>query len=275
RLVGEGRMDLDEDVSRYLGDLVLSRTDGSPARATVRQILTHTAGLTVHGFDGYLRSQSIPTAEQIILGQPPANSDPVVQEREPGEKWEYSGGGYTVLQKCVMNVTGRSFEEAMDELVLRPLEMEFSTFRQDVTEDLASGHSGGKEVEGGHMIMPELAAAGLWTTPSDLARFGIHIQKILSGEEGIVPANLVREMVREQCRTADFGDTEKGMGLGCFLDEICGRPCFGHGGDNIGFESSAWFALDGSFGFCLMVNSDDAWKIMDKLAMYLLEEEDK
>ncbi len=263
RLAADNKMLLDDDISTYLGGLTPRKVDGTPAKATARQILTHTAGFNVHGFDGYPVGANIPSAAQIIAGEAPCNSSRILQEYEPGRRWRYSSGGFMVLQKCVENITGNTLPDLMEDLIFGPLEMSDSTFRQDVSEHIAAGYSAGKAVPGGHRIMPELAAAGLWTTPSDLAKFGIHLQKILRGETGIIPQRLVQEMVTPYSEAApDLGKT----GLGCYIKVHDGMEYFGHTGDNIGFASQVLFSICGGDGICILVNSDDAFPLVEQIS---------
>lgn len=265
RLIADGKLSLDDDIGMYIDPLYLQRSDGSLARATVRQILSHTAGFQVHGFDGYDYRAKLPTLDQIITGTVPSNSTKVVQENAPGEKWSYSGGGFIILQKCIENISGESFPQLMDSLVLEPLEMSDSTFRQDITENLATGYTArGISLPGGHMIMPELAAAGLWTTAADLAKFGIHLQTILAGNQGLLPQELVKEMVSPHCVAVT--DSPCHAGLGCFLTTIGNMNFFGHSGDNIGFESQVNYSLRGGNGYCILVNSDEAYPLIKRLA---------
>lgn len=225
RLAAEGKLSLEDDVNRYLDGLRLQTADGSPAKATIRQVLSHTAGLGVSGFWGYEQGAVLPTTAQIILGEPPCNSPRVVQEYTPGEHWIYSGGGYMVLQKCVENISGVPFAGFMEQTILFPLEMADSTYRQDVTENIANGYlTDFVPVPGGHHLMPEQAAAGLWTTAADLARFGLHLQNILRGKTGVIPQDLVREMIQPQHPDRlDMEGTVCRTGLGCYLKSIRGE----------------------------------------------------
>lgn len=267
RFVAEGKLSLDDDVSRHLGDLHLLRADGSPAKATVRQLLSHTAGFNVSGFDGYGIGERVPTTAQILAGEEPCNSPKIAQEHEPGERWIYSGGGFMVLQRCLENISGMSFAEMMEQCILGPLGMANSTFAQDVTENLAEGYSDGKAVADGHNIMPEQAAAGLWTSATDLARLGIHLQSILRGDSGLIPKMLIDEMVTPHVLTP-MGEACY-SGLGCYLNTFDGIAYFGHAGDNIGFESEVNFSLQGGNGYCILVNSDDAYPLIEKLGEQL------
>ena len=265
-------MSLEDDVSRYLGDLRLQDADGRPAKATVRQILSHTAGFGVHGFYGYGHGGELPDTAQIIRGEPPCNSPKVVQEYRPGEHWVYSGGGFMILQKCVENIADMPFADFMEQAVLRPLDMTDSTYRQDVTERIARGYTTDwNPVPNGHQLMPEQAAAGLWTTAVDLAKFGIHLQNILRGKAGVIPQALVEEMVTPQHGDVlDLEGTACKTGLGCYGKQLYGEAYFGHSGSNVGFKSLVNFSLHGGKGCCVMVNADAAAPLRGKIQDFFL-----
>ena len=172
-LVDRGALDLDADVAVSLTSWTLPR---GPERGAVslRRLLSHTAGVNVPGFGGYRRGRPVPTLFDVLDGRPPATSDPVRVVEPPGRGCRYSGGGYTVVQQLVADAAGRPFAEAARDLVLRPLAMDRSTFAplDPAAPDVAwsPGHDG-TAVPGGWHAYPESAAAGLWTTPTDLARF--------------------------------------------------------------------------------------------------------
>lgn len=272
-LVAENKMSLDDDIGKYLGDVRLQGFDGLPAKATVRQILSHTAGFGVHGFDGYGHGVRLPTTAQIILGESPCNSPKVVQEYAPGKHWVYSGGGFMVLQKCVENISGIPFANFMEEKILFPLNMMDSTFRQDITGNIAGGFTTDfNPVPNGHYLMPEQAAAGLWTTAADLAKFGIHLQNILRGKEGLVPQPLVQEMIRPQHDDIlDLENTACKTGLGCYLKYIHGEAYFGHSGGNYGFNSRVNFSVQNGNGCCVLINSDAADPLIGKIQNFFLD----
>jgi CubicO group peptidase (beta-lactamase class C family) len=110
RLVQAGKLDLDTDVNQYLkGWQIPQNQFGSKSVITLRKLLTHTAGVTVHGFEGYASGKSVPTLFQILNGVSPANSPPIVVDTPPGTMWRYSGGGYVIVQKILQDVTGTPF----------------------------------------------------------------------------------------------------------------------------------------------------------------------
>ncbi|HEY9909415.1 MAG TPA: serine hydrolase domain-containing protein, partial [Thermosynechococcaceae cyanobacterium] len=177
RLVQEGRLNLDEDINTYLTSWRAPAIEDWQPRITLRQLLSHTAGLTVHGFPGYRNSEPLPTTVQILNGEPPANTDKVEVNIIPGLHHRYSGGGTTVAQQVLVDVLGKPFPEIMRELVLDPLGMTNSTYQQPLpnhwSAKAATAHLfSGIPLEGKHHVYPEMAAAGLWTTAADLAKVG-------------------------------------------------------------------------------------------------------
>lgn len=271
-LVAENKISLDDDVNKYLGNIFLQDFNGLPARATIRQILSHTAGFGVHGFAGYGHDVKLPTTEQIILGEPPCNSPKVVQEYTPGEHWVYSGGGFMILQKCIENISGIPFADFMAQTVLLPLDMTDSTFRQDITESIVQGYPIDRTpVPDGYNLMPEQAAAGLWTTASDLAKFGIHLQNTLRGKAGLVPQALVQEMIRPQHDDIlDLENTHCKTGLGCYIKYIHDEAYFGHSGSNFGYKSRINFSVQNGNGCCVLINSDAAAPLVQKIQNFFL-----
>ncbi len=254
KLVEGGIFDLDEDINKYLISWKVPDNESWKPRITLRQLLSHTAGVTVHGFDGYNVNDEIPTLLQILNGEYPANSDPIRVNIPPEVQFRYSGGGYTILQQVMLDTFKRPFDDIMRELVLDPLEMNNSRFQQPISKENTSkiawgyGYTG-DEIEAGYHIYPELAAAGLWTTPSDLAKFGIELQLILKGKDnGILKLESLEDMFKMS--------TEVPYGLG--LDTQGDEPniLFGHGGHNFGFLSDMFFSKDGGEGFVLMINSN-------------------
>jgi CubicO group peptidase (beta-lactamase class C family) len=263
-LAERGVLGPDDDVNRSLRSWKLpdnELTDGHPV--TARRILSHTAGLTVHGFPGYPAGYELPTLRQILDGTPPANTGPVRVEHEPGSRFQYSGGGTVVLQQVICDVTGQPFPDVMSETVLAPLRMEHSTFEQPLPDRLraaaASGHrSDGSVVEGKWHVYPEMAAAGLWTTPSDLARFAIELLLAWAGEsDRVVSQATAREML-----TPQGGGP---VGLGPFLEGSGSSACFSHAGANEGYRCELIGVLERGQGAVVMTNSDEGQQLVTEL----------
>ena len=261
RLVEAGRLDLDAPVDRYLDSWTLPPHDFDEP-VTLRRLASHTAGTTVHGFPGYARSAPRPgTTAGVLRGE--GNTPAVVVELEPGSAYRYSGGGTTILQQVVEDVTGLPFPAYMDDAVLRPAGMTRSTFAQplpgDRWDDAASGHrANGTAVEEGWHVYPEMAAAGLWTTPGDLARFAVAMQRALAdagedGGEGAGEGPTAAPLLSPGTARMALEPVRDGYGLGFGTDPATGR--FGHGGANEGFRATLVAFRDGR-GVVVMTNSD-------------------
>ncbi len=255
RLVERGALALNETVNSRLRSWRIpdnELTEAAPV--TVRHLLTHSGGLTVHGFPGYAQGAAIPTTAEVLDGRAPANTPPVLVDTPPGETWRYSGGGYTVLQQLVEDVTGRAFPKVMSELVLEPAGMSRSRFEQPLSaaslENAASGHVGedSAPMPGVSHTYPELAAAGLWTTPADLLALTSAILDSRAGAEGaLLSEDAALEMLAAQIEM---------QGLGFQLTDARDGVVFGHSGSNAGFRSQ-WFAYeDGRGGAAVMTNAD-------------------
>ncbi len=186
-LVEEGLLDLAAGANDVLTGWRVPEHDwSSSSPVTLRGLITHSAGLTVHGFPGYGPGEIVPDTAGVVAGL--GNTPAVVVDVEPRSQWRYSGGGYTVMQLLLEQVSGRAFPELMAETVLQPLGMTHSTYEQPLPESrrarAATGYrDGGAPVEGRYHTYPEMAAAGLWMTPSDLARFAIAIQQARAGSD--------------------------------------------------------------------------------------------
>ena len=263
RLVQAQQLDLDADVNAYLTSWQVPANAGWQPRVTLRQLLSHAAGLTVHGFPGYLRSEPLPTVPQILDGQPPANTPAVRVNLLPGTQFRYSGGGTTVAQQVVVDRLGKPFPQIMRELILEPLEMQHSTYEEPLPRAkeaaAATAHPWQyRPVEGGWHVYPEMAAAGLWTTPTDLAKAGLALQRILRGEPGGI---LYRETL-EQMLTPQIGED---MGLGFFLQGTGANARFGHGGWDEGFIAEATFYREGGQGAVVMINSNQGHALVPEI----------
>ena len=238
RLVARGVLDLDADVNSYLTGWQVPGTASWQPRVSLRQLLSHTAGVTVDSFPGYPHGQSRPTLLQVLAGHEPANTAPVTVDALPGAAFRYSGGGYCIVQHLLEACTGAPFPVLMRELVLDPLGMADSTFEQPLPPErdtlAACAHrSGAQPIRRGSHVYPEMAAAGLWTTASDLARFLVALQAAYAGaRDSVVPQELAQEMLSPQVDDViDLGMPLGGIGegkhlgsigLGIFLDGVGG-----------------------------------------------------
>jgi CubicO group peptidase (beta-lactamase class C family) len=231
-----GKLASDADVNLYLKSWKIPENNWTKAKkVTLKNIVSHTAGFTVSGFPGYQITDPIPTAVEVLSGLKPANTPMVYVDKLPGLNFRYSGGGYTVLQQMLIDIEGKDYGSIMEEKVLSPLGMKNSTFAQPLPESkkqfAATAYTlDGKKVEGRYHVYPEQAAAGLWSTAEDYAKFVIDIQRTLNGKSSIV---ISKKMAEEF--TSPY--IEPIIGLGVFLEDYNGSSYFCHGGWNEGFSS--------------------------------------
>jgi CubicO group peptidase (beta-lactamase class C family) len=253
RIVEQGKLALDDDVNARLTSWKIPENKFTgKEKVTLRRLLSHTAGLTVHGFGGYPADAPVPTLVQVLDGLKPANSDAVRVDVAPGSIYRYSGGGFTVVQQLMIDVTGRPFPDLLAELVLRPIGMDDSTYEQPLPAarrgTAASGHlDDGRLLPGRYHTYPEMAAAGLWTTPTDLAKFLIEIERALQGRSSVIPAATAREMTTIQ---------KSRYGLGLSIEGTGPAARFGHGGSNEGFKCQMTAFVEGGRGAVVMTNGD-------------------
>ena len=260
QLVQEGKLNLDADVNDHLRTWRLPASElASTQKVTLRRLLSHSAGMTVHGFAGYAPGEQVPTLVDVLNGSPPANSPPIVVDIVPGTRWRYSGGGYEVMQQLVQDVTQQPFAQLMAERVLRPLGMSQSTFQQPLPAyamaNVATPYdSSGRPIAGGPHIYPEQAAAGLWTTPTDLARYVIGVQQAAAGGSG-------RVLSQESVRTM-LTNVKATWGVGPEVGGTAPHRYFTHGGANAGYRCLLVGYTDGD-GAVVMTNGDLGGEITD------------
>jgi CubicO group peptidase (beta-lactamase class C family) len=192
KLVQDKKLDLNTDINTYLSSWRFTYDSLSKGKkVTMAMLLSHSAGLNVHGFEGYEPGAPLPTIVQVLNGEKPANSPRVKSMFEPGLRDEYSGGGITISQMIVMDITHMPYADYMKRAVLKPLGMNNSTYAQpanDVNQALlATAYTvDRKPVRGSYHIYPEQAAAGLWTNPTDLAKYIIESQLAYEGKSAKV-----------------------------------------------------------------------------------------
>jgi len=269
KLAETGIIDLDTDVNSYLKSWQLTGKDGWQPRVTLRQLLSHSAGTTIHGFPGYPPSGPLPTIPQILGGVPPANTQAVVVDVLPGTQFRYSGGGTTIAQQVVVDVTGSPFPELMRELILDPVGMVDSGYEQRapaVFARAARGHAlNGVEMPGGYHVYPEMAAAGLWTTASDLALLGAEIMRTLRGDVSklrLAPKT-VSSMLRPQLPSQEIGQEFVGLGWFCAGKEQNFR--FFHDGWNHGYVATMLMLPAVGKGAVVMLNSNQGWMLRGEI----------
>ena len=271
RLVERGTLQLDTDVNRYLTSWkVPDNPFTATEKVTLRRIVSHRAGLTVHGFPGYASSEPMPTVVQVLNGEKPANTAPVRVDTTPGAINRYSGGGTTVMQQLLVDVTHTPFPALMQELVLGPAGMTHSTYEQPLAParagEAAHAHDRrGAAVPGGWHVYPEMAPAGLWTTPTDLATWAVAIHEARAGRS----TALLSQAMATQMLTPQQGGS---FGLGPSVGGTGRAFHFGHGGANRGFHADLTMYPELGVGAAIMTNGDGGPLLIRELRRALAAE---
>lgn len=265
KLAQDGRLSLDADVNTYLKSWRVPASDLTRNQpVTLRSLLSHTSGAADgFGFPGYDPSAPRPTLTQILNGEQPSNVGPVKFARPPYAGFQYSGGGLTLAQLVVQDVIGRPFADFMRETVLAPAGMMSSSYEQPITQTLAARaakahNGGGRRMGASWHVYPEQAAAGLWTTPSDLARFAMELQKGIRGPKGAV---LSQASAHEMIAPTGAG----GYGIGVAVEMRGQGWYFSHGGSNWGYQCHVIAHVRKGYGVAIMTNGDAGGALINEL----------
>ena len=266
RAVQDGRFSLDEDINGILTSWQLDGGEFTRERpVTPRMLTSHTSGLgDGFGFPGYDPGAPLPTTVQILNGEEPSNVGEVFMERPPMTARKYSGGGVTVMQLALSDALGRPFADIVQEFVLDPAGMVHSTFEQPLPPDrdlnATRGHGANGRSRGPKWhVYPELAAAGMWTTATDLARFAIEVQRAARGDPD---RTLRRESVLEMLSPVGVGP----FAVGFLIGQEGEGWYFSHGGGNWGFRALLKAHRAKGYGVAVMTNADRGGEVMAEIA---------
>lgn len=266
RAVQDGLFTLDDDINDILQSWTLDGGEFTVDRpVTPRMLTSHTSGLgDGFGFPGYDPSSALPTVVQILEGHELSNVDVIFMERAPMSLMEYSGGGVTLMQQALSDARGRPFADIMRDDVLRPIGMEHSTFEQPLSPErertAARAHArDGRSMGAKWHIYPEQAAAGLWTTPGDLARFAIEVQRSAAGKSNRV---LSRTFVQEMLSPVGVGD----FAVGFSIAKIGQGWYLSHGGSNWGFRATLLAHKVKGYGLVIMTNAEQGGAVAGELS---------
>lgn len=268
-MVHGGRLSLNQPVNDRLTTWRIPDNEYTgQVSVTLEHLLSHTGGLTVHGFEGYAVDAPVPSVSQILDGLAPANSPPVCVDFVPGSQWRYSGGGYTIAQLLMVEASGQSFPKLMQQHVLEPIGMGRSTFENPLPiARLRRAAEGllpdGSAVPGKRHTYPEMAAAGLWTTSHDLALFALEMQRALKGGSKLLDQTEAINMLQARAGS-DYG-------LGFRLKDVNGESYFGHTGWNEGFCAKLIANQRLGQGVVIMINANQP-RFMDELEQAVAHE---
>jgi len=265
RLAQEQRLCLDDDINAALQSWQVPLSDLTRDQAvTARSLLSHTSGADDgFGFPGYDPSAPRPTLVQVLNGQAPSNVGPVCFARPPYQRYKYSGGGIVIIELALTDLTGLPFADFMQTSVLGPLGMTNSSFAQPIGAAMAA-HAAYAHDEQGHRmsapwhIYPEQAAAGLWTTPTDLAQFVVEVQLAVRGNKGRV---LTSASAREMVAPVGIGP----FAVGLMIEKRGEGWYFSHGGSNWGFCADILGHVRKGYGIVVMTNSDAGMPLITEI----------
>lgn len=250
----DGKLSIDSPVNTYLTRWKL--TGPNAEKVTVKALLAHCGGVSVHGFRGYLPGSPIPNVIEVLSGSSTANSPKVEVVIDPWSEYRYLGGGVTALQEMVEDVTGESYEDYVRSSVLEPLGMINSDMNQmPTTPNLAFGHGPkGGVIKGNYRLHPEMAAAGLWSIPKDIAIALIAIGEAVARQpDALLPFHLAKAMTTPSIGISSLGTRCDGSGK------------ISHGGSNRGFRCLYVFDIPMKTRIVVMSNGENAVPVIENL----------
>lgn len=266
KMVEQGKLDLDKPINNYLTSWKLGENDFTrKTPVTLRMLLSHTAGTSQSAYFGYEASvKKLPTLVEILDGRSPDGTRRVGVVKEPNTGFQYSGGGSLIAQLAMMDMSKMEFEPLMRSLVFDKLGMNSATFEQPLSEKYARRASWGYQdvswYKGTPYVYPQQAAAGLYSTPGDLAKFIVDLQLSYYGKGKILSSTMLKEMMKPQAIFSEGNVSKEQIAVGPFLYQ---RPdntedkgiYFNFDGANAGFIASAMGNLSEGYGVVIMVNS--------------------
>ncbi|WP_128543386.1 serine hydrolase [Larkinella soli] len=265
-LVDQGRMALDTPINRYLRTWQLPENESTrKTPVTLAMLLSHRGGTSQSSYFGFPPGPSaLPTVREILSGDPKAGTRAVIVNSEPGREFRYSGGGYLVAQQAMMDVTGQEFADFTEKAVFRKLGLQHTTFAQPLPANFKTraswAYSENAWFKGMPYVYPQQAPAGLYSTPSDLARLMIDLQNSHEGRGGLLSRAAVRTMMRPTAKVSE-GFYREDIGLGPFLirrndNADSAGIYFEHTGVNAGFLAYFIGSLKGGNGVVITMNND-------------------
>jgi len=272
KAVQDGRFKLDQDINTILKSWKLPGGEFTKDRpVTPRSLMSHTSGTgDGFGFPGYSPNTPLPTIVQILDGEQPSNRRKVRLERPPMTGYKYSGGAVMIEELALTDAVGKAFGQIAREWVLNPIEMTNSTYEQPLPASREKQAARAHDRNGSRMgdpwhVYPEHAAAGLWTTPTDLAKFLIEVQKSLLGQSNRV---LSQTMMQEMVTPVGVGP----FAVGFSVEKKGEGWYFMHSGSNWGFQCDMLAHRVKGYGIVVMTNGDNGGALIRELERRIQEE---
>ncbi len=242
RAAQKGIINLDANVNKYLMSWKIPNNKFDKEKhVSFRLLLSHTAGINVHGFQGYASGSRLPTLLKVLNGEKPANSPAIRVVSKPGVKREYSGGGYAIIQQALIDIYHKPFYSIANHLIFKPLNMKHTTFKQPLPKQFSSFKAApyyldGAKVKGGAHTVIAVAAGGLWSSASDYAKFIIAVQKSLKGSKlNFLKIRYAKLMVQP------FINPHQGLGfetnVNRYGNQVANGDYFRHPGEIPGYQS--------------------------------------
>ncbi len=265
RLQEQGKLNIDTNVNQYLKSWEIPESSYTKEQpVTLRSIMSHTAGLTVHGFADFLPNEKLPTTVQILKGEWPAKNNEVYVNIPVGSRYRYSGGGTTVEQLIIEDLTNRKFHQAANELLFKPLKMNRSSYKNPLPVsfgNIAKAHNRSGNITAlprGYQAMPEAAASGLWTTPSDFSKLMIMLMKAYHGENNsYLSQSITRDMMTPVAPST--------YGLGPRIKTNGQNIEFSHGGANDSYRAHFSGFLPNQNGYIIFTNGTGGSGLINEL----------
>lgn len=266
KMVDDGQIELEKPINNYLTSWKITENDFTKKTPiTLRMLLSHSAGTSQTSYFGFTPTQPLPTITEILSGAKISETRPVVVNSEPNKEFRYSGGGSMIAQLALMDVSKKSFSNLTQVLLFDKLGMRNSTFEQPVpskfTKQSAWAYSSASWFKGMPYVYPQQAAAGLYSTPTDLAKFFIDVQKSYVGKGKVLSKTITKQMLAPQQNVSD-GSYKEQIGIGPFLIQRTDNKdpngvYFEFTGVNAGFLAYGIASITNGNGVIIMLNSGD------------------
>lgn len=262
KLVSQKKLNLDESVNNQLATWKIPVNEFNKDNpVTLRQLLDMTSGLSVSGFPGHTQGEQLPTLKEVLDGKSPANTPPVRVFYKPGTRYFYSGGAFQVLEQLMEDITEQPFQTWMENEILKPLNMDQSVFQYPLDKNLRANAvpgflTDGTIIKGGWNNYAIAAAGGLWSTPTDLAKFAINVSNSYLGKDNsLVSKSIAAQMLTRQKNT-DYG-------LGFVVNGNTKTLNFRKAGHNAGYHNELLMFPNSGNGVVIMTNSENGEYIIN------------